>query len=168
MSKTRGHAPARRRVQNFTAFVHAVLEPLPDEALFDTHYNSIARLARRDAWYRAQTETQFFEALLQYVRAAKSYCKHVKQIEELKTYSGADEYDILRQKRAAVARQILTPAPSKTEVAWKRKAALDKYLPINPEDIDAAIAADEAFFAAHPTKRIKSEAAGYASSALIR
>jgi hypothetical protein len=146
---------AKKRVRNFDAFVHAVLEPLSDEALIDTHYNSIARHARRDAWYRAKTETQFFEALLQYVRAAKAYCERIDHINELQKIAEADDIEILRQKRSAVARQILTPAPSMTEVAWKRQAAKDKYLPIAPEDIDAAITADEAFFAAHPVKRVR-------------
>jgi len=133
------------------------LEPLPDEALIDTHYNSIARHARRDAWYRARTETHFFEALLQYVRAAKAYCKRIDHINELQRIAEADDLDILRQKRSAVARQILTPAPTKAAVAWKRQAAEDKYLPVRPEDIEAAIAADEAFFAAHPVKRCRSK-----------
>jgi hypothetical protein len=51
--------------------------------------------------------------------------------------------------RQAVALQILTPAPDKAAVTWKRRAAKKQYLPIDRDTINRAIAADEEWLAAH-------------------
>jgi hypothetical protein len=58
--------------------------------------------------------------------------------------------------REAVAKRLLTPAPTLADVAWKRaKVKSDdfKQLPIALARAEQAIADDLAFLAAHPTRR---------------
>ncbi len=52
--------------------------------------------------------------------------------------------------------QLLTPAPTVAEVAWKRaafKAGDHRYTDVKPERIERAIADDVEFLRAHPTRR---------------
>jgi hypothetical protein len=59
------------------------------------------------------------------------------------------------------AKQLLTPAPTLADVAWKRaKVKSDEFkrLPITQARAEQAIADDLAFLAAHPTRRSNSEA----------
>jgi hypothetical protein len=50
-------------------------------------------------------------------------------------------------KRRAVALQLLVPAPHQEALRWKRRAMKDEHLPIVPEEIERAVAADEAWLA---------------------
>jgi len=61
--------------------------------------------------------------------------------------------------RAALVKQILTPAPDAAAVAWKRaqlRAENYRYSGVKPERLQSAIADDLAFLAAHPTKKNQS------------
>jgi hypothetical protein len=63
--------------------------------------------------------------------------------------------------REAVAKRLLTPAPTLADVAWKRakiKSDEFKQLPITLARAEQVIADDVAFLAAHPTRRSNSEA----------
>jgi hypothetical protein len=58
--------------------------------------------------------------------------------------------------RAALVKQLLTPAPDIGAVAWKRaqlRAENYRYSDVKPERIERAIADDVAFLEAHPTRR---------------
>ncbi len=55
---------------------------------------------------------------------------------------------------------ILTPAPRPEDLQWKRRQADWTAIPLSRAEIDAALAADEAFFAAHPVKRERRRPAG--------
>jgi hypothetical protein len=73
--------------------------------------------------------------------------------------------------REAVAKQLLTPAPTLADVAWKRaKVKSDEFnrLPITLAQAEQAIANDLAFLAAHPTRRSNSEAMGAIASSRKR
>jgi hypothetical protein len=72
----------------------------------------------------------------------------------------AEPYAHLRDKdglllaalRNAEAIQVLTPAPDKLAIEWKRKIAR-KHPPIAVELLDKAIAADEQWLRDHPTRQ---------------
>jgi hypothetical protein len=58
--------------------------------------------------------------------------------------------------RAALMKQLLTPAPDLGAVTWKRARLADeqyKHVGVTRERIEYAIAADAEWLAAHPTKR---------------
>jgi hypothetical protein len=79
--------------------------------------------------------------------------------------ASADASKILKEYRDAIATQIRTPAPNKAELMWKQASLASeihsrlpfRYLPITREEAEAAIAADEAFLAAHPVKRCRAK-----------
>jgi hypothetical protein len=63
--------------------------------------------------------------------------------------------------RAALVKQLLTPAPTTAAVSWKQAALARgeyRYTGVKPELIECAIANDLAFLAAHPVCRSNSEA----------
>jgi hypothetical protein len=67
-----------------------------------------------------------------------------------------DRWTIVAKWRAAIVRQLLTPAPTMREITWKRavfKHGDHKHIGVNPERIEQAIADDIAFLKAHPTRR---------------
>jgi hypothetical protein len=68
---------------------------------------------------------------------------------------------MVQRWRAALVKQLLTPAPDGASVKWKQ-AALARgehcYTGVKPERIERAIADDLAFLAAHPVRRSNSEA----------
>lgn len=128
--------------QQLDAFVDKCLEPLPDEVLVDTHMNRLLRSARQAAWWEADTATEIARLKLDLFRAMH---RRVRMPSE--------ERELLRAYRAAKAKQLLVPAHDKACLSWKRRAANDDYLPVSKDEIDAAIAADEAFLASHPTTR---------------
>lgn len=112
------------------------------------------RHARWWTWQTAAVRSNYAEALLKACRAERVYLRWVLGDEaENHKPSGRDEGAMLDIWRQAKALQILTPAPSKADVVWKRRAAKDEHLPIAKEAIDAAIAEDEAWLAAHALPR---------------
>lgn len=138
-------------------FMEALLEPLPDNVLVDTHYNSLMRQMRQAAWAQADAKTDFLDAKLKFIRAEARLARthgNEPQHERLVEFAIVDEY------RAAIAAQILVPAPDQAAVKWKRKAARDRYIPISRDAIEQAVAADEVWLAAHPVacRRKKSTA----------
>jgi len=63
--------------------------------------------------------------------------------------------------REALVRQLLTPAWDANSVKWKQETfakGQHKHTDINPTKIEKAIADDQAWLAAHPTRRSNSEA----------
>jgi hypothetical protein len=65
-------------------------------------------------------------------------------------------WDTLANWRAALVRQLLTPAPDIAAVNWKRATFFSdqhRFGDVQPERIEQAIRADLAFLAAHPTRR---------------
>jgi hypothetical protein len=63
---------------------------------------------------------------------------------------------MVQRWRAALVKQLLTPAPDVASVKWKQ-AALARgelcYTDVKPERIERAIADDLAFLAAHPVRQ---------------
>ncbi len=67
-----------------------------------------------------------------------------------------DRWKILAKWRLSVAAQLMTPAPDTRAIAWKKTALAGgqwQWSDLTEERIKPAIAADEAFLNAHPTKK---------------
>ena len=141
--------------QSLRKFMNALLEPRPDAELLDTHHNTLLRRARRKEWRKASARTGYFRALLELKRAEYLYVRNVvRDSKRADRIFGRHREAVDRLLRDAEAMQILTPAPDQAALQWKRKVvAADEYLPLAAVEIAAAIAADEAWLAAHPTKR---------------
>lgn len=151
---------AARRKQDDRAFMTALLEPRPDGEVDDIEYNRLIKKCRRKAWLKAEAETQHNRAGVDYWDSYKWYCLMVKNYDfnhEKTQYAESERMTWVNNWRASVASQLLTPAYDSAGLAWKRRAAKKPCLPITPEEIEKAIAADEAFLAAHPTRRAKSK-----------
>jgi hypothetical protein len=127
----------------------------------ETAKNSRIRTARRDAWWLAERVADYWHARF----------KWRQELETAQRYGIGDSgsfppahgcpFEAVDTWREAVAKQLLTPAPTLAAVAWKRaKIKTDEFnrLPITLARAERAIADDLAFLAAHPTRRSNSEA----------
>jgi hypothetical protein len=68
----------------------------------------------------------------------------------------ADRWALIAKWRAAIVRQLLTPAPTAAEITWKRaafKAGDHHYTDVKPGQIERAIADDVEFLKAHPVRQ---------------
>lgn len=146
-------------------FIEALLEPLPDDALTDTNYNSLMRQARRQRWREAQTRTWYLEALARFQLSAALYAREIEGDTKKETANMEARHQTMPKLRRAVARQILTPAPDANAVAWKKNASKDGFLPITKQDIAEAIMLDEEFLSAHPVRRARSKSTGSSAGA---
>lgn len=63
-----------------------------------------------------------------------------------------DEIKLYDLYRNALAIQMLTPAPHKAAIDWKRKHAELKCLPVERAAIEKAIADDEQWLKDHPVR----------------
>jgi hypothetical protein len=153
-----------KRPHNLAAFINMALEPQPAEVLIDTQFNLIVRAARSKAWRKAYWATQCVKSWHDFLQAARTYYHVTNEQGPLPGGHFVSE-DVLKQGdvdsikllRMTIANQILTPSPTMADVTWKRATAKDDYLPISKEEIEAAIAADETFLAAHPTRRVRAK-----------
>jgi hypothetical protein len=72
----------------------------------------------------------------------------------------SDRMSMVGKYRAALVKQLLTPAWDVNSVKWKQMALArgqHHYTDVKPERIERAIADDLAWLAAHPTRRSNSE-----------
>jgi len=139
--------PANKSYQTFVA---KVMEPLASDELFDKDYNIVARETRRDAWRKADALTDYYDKLADFLLAKGCFHLLNGETEEVLQVIEQERFQAVTNARAAASQQIATPAYD--AVSLKKKIGLAKrcYLGINEEDSARAIAADEAFLAAHP------------------
>lgn len=138
---------------HLSAFIERCLDPLPDECLVDIQYNNMVRRERWEPWWEADRKRRYFEAMRD---LADFYRLHIRPYQDMNLkISCLDNY--LKEWRKALAEQLLTPAACTADLAWKKRelGKLNQWVPVSSEDVEAAIAADEAFFAAHPTRKAK-------------
>jgi len=109
------------------------------------------------------------EAATRYLRVRLDFEHAVSWAKQMGTAEGRshpavnedDRMPIVGRYRAALVKQLLTPAPDATSVKWKQMALArgqHRYTDVKPERIERAIADDLAFLAAHPVRRPNSEA----------
>jgi hypothetical protein len=125
----------------------------------ETAKNSRIRTERREAWWLARMTADYWD-----VR-----CKWRHELATAQRYGIGDSasfpppvsagpFEDVDLWREAVAKQLLTPAPTLADVAWKRakiKSDDFEWLPITLARAEQAIADDVAFLAAHPTRTKK-------------
>ena len=152
-------APAVKS-SSYDAFVGKMLAPVPTEQLLDIPYNQAVRRTRRDA---AQAETEMLDILVQYYRCRSDYLRYCEGNLRDADIHWREALAYAEPCHAALCRQMRTPAPDPAAVAWKK--CQRKFVEHHMPEIDALIAADEAFLAAHPVSARKKAAAEAAKCA---
>jgi hypothetical protein len=129
--------------------------------------NSRLRAERRKAWSMAGAAVQYWRARLEIDDAIERAQRlgipegrsHPRE-DTLKRLASDDRQSMVDKWRAALTRQLLTPAHDANSVKWKQtKLASERQeggyygFHAKPERIERAIAEDLAFLAAHPTSR---------------
>jgi hypothetical protein len=138
----------------------------PAEPMTETAKNGQLRSKRREAWRAASAAREYWHARWRLQHAiAIAQIQKIPEGHNHPAINWADpEYpESLKNYRAAITKQLLTPAPDLGAVTWKKaalKAGEHKYTDVKTERIERAIADDLAFLAAHPvrqTRRARSE-----------
>jgi hypothetical protein len=128
----------------------------------ETAKNARIRTERRDAWWLADRTADYWHAHFKWDQELDTAQKYgIGDSRSFPPRAPASPFEAVGTWREAVAKQLLTPAPTLADVAWKRaKIKSDEFnrLPITLARAEKAIADDLAFLAAHPTRRSNSEA----------
>jgi hypothetical protein len=127
------------------------------EPLTETCKNQRLRNARREVWRDASALTSYWRARLNWYSALGYAQDHgIADADRFPPADSESRLALVDTWRAALMKQLLTPAPDIGAVSWKRaqfNAGEHLYSGVKPERIERAIADDEAFLAAHPTRR---------------
>jgi hypothetical protein len=127
----------------------------------ETAKNARIRIERRDAWWFAERVADYLHARFMWQRELETAQKYgIGDSRSFQLLAPASPFEGVDAWRLAVAKQMLTPAPTLATVAWKRaKIKSDEFnrLPVSLARAEQAIADDLAFLAAHPTRRSNSE-----------
>ena len=132
--------------------------PARDEGEISTSCrNHRLRLSRRDAWWAARHETDYWRARLDWNSALG--CAQSWGVADADSFpAAADENRLLLVDawRAALVKQMLAPAPDVAAVLWKRaklRAEDWRHTDVKPERLQRAIDADVEWLEAHPSRK---------------
>jgi hypothetical protein len=150
----RGKSAVQRKRR--TSIVRAE-RPQREKGETETCKNFRLRQERRGDWCRA-------DALREYWKAAREMDSAIFRVQQSELPEGdlhkplapGSCWPIIAKYRAAIMAQLLTPAPTAREIAWKRavfKGRDHEHTDIKPERIERAIADDVEFLRTHPTRR---------------
>jgi hypothetical protein len=128
------------------------------ETLTATCRNQRMRLSRRDACWATRDLTAYWRARLDWHSAlSHAQCHGIADANSFpKCDEGKDRFALVDLWRAALVKQMLTPAPDVAAIAWKRaqiRAENFRYADVKPERLQHAIDADVEWLKAHPTKK---------------
>jgi hypothetical protein len=144
-----------RQIPTGSTFVRRREQPLP-EPLTETCKNQRLRNARREVWRDASALTRYWRARLDWHSALEFAQGRIADADRFPPVENESRMSLVDTWRAALVKQLLTPAPDIGAVAWKRaqlRAENYCYSGVKPERIERAIADDVAFLEAHPTRR---------------
>jgi hypothetical protein len=132
------------------------------EPATETAKNARLREQRKCGWYAAEAATAYWRARMK-LHGAISSAVRWRAFPDGMLGELHPEFDdregwnlLLKNYRAALVKQFLTPAHRSSDVEWKRKALAageHAYTGLTTERIEFAIAQDVEFLAAHPTRR---------------
>jgi len=119
--------------------------------------NGRLREERREIWRMAEAATRYWKVRLDFEDAVER-AQHMGTPEGRSHPAVNPDYrrPLVGRWRAALVKQLLTPAWDVASVKWKQMALArgeHRYTDVKPERIERAIAADFAFLAAHPIRR---------------
>jgi hypothetical protein len=127
-------------------------------SLSTTGKNGRLRKERHDDWRMAEAATRYWRLRIDF-QSAVSWAQRMEIPEGRFHPSDPDEHDrmsMVGRWRAALGKQLLTPAWDTASVKWKQNALARgeyRHTGVKPELIERAIGADLAFLAAHPVRQ---------------
>jgi hypothetical protein len=136
------------------------IDPSLDNRPSITAENGHLRQERYEAWQMAEAATRYWKLRMEF-QSAISWAQQMGIPEGRLHPSDPEDRDrtsMVGSWRAALVKQLLTPAPYAASVKWKQMALARgqyRHIGVKPERIERAIADDLAFLAAHPTKKSK-------------
>jgi hypothetical protein len=123
----------------------------------ETGKNHRLRQSRHDAWREAYALREYWRTSLKMEDAIERVQSHgMVEGNSHPVRDPKDRWTIIAKWREAVVRQMLTPAPTAREIAWKRavfKHGDHRYTGVKPERIERAIADDVEFLRTHPVRQ---------------
>lgn len=137
------------------------LRKFQNELKTETGKNAKLRLQRREAWWQAERRVEYWKACMKMHSAIHSaQCAGLPEGDNHQKAEHWHWHPILDSYRKALVALLLTPASTLLNVTWKQKALAaeeHKYTDLSRERLEAAIARDLKFLAAHPTRRKRME-----------
>jgi DNA helicase IV len=139
--------------------IDAGIDRLPDDrpaarSVSTTARNGHLREERKEAWRMAEAAVRYWRARVDFEDAVTSAQR--MGLPEGRSHAPVDDDRMSKVKswRAAIVRQLLTPAPDAASVKWKQAAwTRDNYLAVKGERVERAISEDLAFLAAYPIRQ---------------
>ncbi len=157
------HLPDDRAQKQSTDAHESADARRPAESLSITAQNGRLRDQRHEVWRMAEAATRYWKLRIDF-QSAVSWAQQMGTPEgrfHPSDPEGRDHVSMVQRWRAALVKQLLTPAWDGASVKWKQ-AALARgqhcNTDVKSERIERAIADDLAFLAAHPVRRSNSEA----------
>jgi hypothetical protein len=140
-------APAQRRIVPIAAGEHSAPEPSPRDARRD----------RKAEWSRAELAWKFLERQHDFVTWCEiAQGRGVAEALQLKPLTDDDRMASADKLHEATRVLLLTPAPDKAALNWKRcrlaRGGLFALGNASPDAVKRSIAEDEAYLAAHPAR----------------
>jgi hypothetical protein len=127
------------------------------ESVTETGRNLRLRQQRHVNWRKADALVEYWHASLEMNGAIHRVQNHdMPEGGWHPEYKPESHWTLVANWRAALMQQLLTPAPTISEVTWKRaklKAGQHKHTDVKPERIERAIADDVEFLRTHPVRQ---------------
>lgn len=123
----------------------------------DISLNEKLRDLRKEPWGRADAKVRFLNAMRELHDAAGSAQRHgLALARDATVLDEVERFDLVEKCRRALIEQLLTPAPSVADLAWKRRkvGSLNEFdwVGATPKQVEKALAADETFLRSFPAR----------------
>jgi hypothetical protein len=140
------------------AFVAKVMEPVPAEALHDQGFNRAMREQRKAAWGLQETLVEMLKRKRSYLAYLYFYQRDAGLLDGNCAWA-PEERETLAAHRKEENILLLTPAPDRAALAWKKRHRPKRgdydtaEQTAIKDEVDRAIAEDEEWLAAHSVRR---------------
>lgn len=136
----------------------------------DIALNENLRDLRKEPWRRADAKVRFLNAMLEMYDAAGGAQRHgLALARDTTVLDEVERFNLVENCRRALLEQLLTPAPTVGDLAWKRRkaASLNPYdwVGATPRQVEKALAADETFLRSFPARHSPNRPKGAGRSA---
>lgn len=131
-----------------------LIEGLADARLSDTARNNRLRAERKEAWTRTEAKMRFYKGLADFLHVL-SIARRERVPDALRMDHSEERFREARMaERDAWQDLLFLPAPDQAALKWKidqlRKGSLSQ---VREAELEAMIAEDQAFLAAHPIRK---------------